>query len=169
MYQPTEPLPQYPAGAPLPRPPEPSVPRPVRNAVIAMYAGAAVSIVGVVIEIASIGATKAAIARRSRNLTASQLNASDHVLIIGFVVSGLVATAAWILIARACQKGSNGARITGTVLFAVATLDALVGLGAPLAPAVRAWWPVIWLCGLTAVIFLWQRASAAFFKGSARP
>jgi hypothetical protein len=168
MNQPAEPLPQYPASAPMPAPPEPSVPRQVRTAVKAMYAGAAVSIIGVIIEIASIGATKAAIARRSHNLTASQLNASDRALIIGFVISGLVTVAAWILIARACQKGSNGARITGTVLFALATLDALVGLAAPLAPAVRAWWPVIWLCGLIAVIFLWQRASTDFFKGSTR-
>jgi hypothetical protein len=168
MYQPTEPLPQYPAGAPMPQPAEPPVPRQVRTAVKAMYAGAAASIIGVVIEIASIGATRAAIARRSRHLTASQLNASDHALVIGFVISGLVAVAAWILIARACQKGSNGARITGTALFALATLDTLVGLAAPQAAAVRAWWPVIWLCGLIAVIFLWQRASTAFFKGPTR-
>jgi hypothetical protein len=168
MHQPTEPLPQYPVGAPTPAPPEPSVPRQVRTAVKAMYAGAAASVVGVVIEIVTISATKAAIERRSRHLTASQLNASEHTLVIGFVISGLVAAAAWILIARYCQKGSNGARITGTVLFGLATLDTLVGLGAPQAPAVRAWWPVIWLCGLIAVIFLWQRASTDFFKGSTR-
>jgi hypothetical protein len=40
---------------------------------------------------------------------------------------------------------------------------------APLAVAVRAWWPVIWLAGLAAVIFLWQSASTAYFKGPRQP
>ena len=83
-------------------------------------------------------------------------------LIIGFVVSGLIAVAAWIILARACRNGSNWARITGTVLFALATIDTIVGVRAPLAVAVRAWWPVIWLAGLAAVIFLWQGASTAW-------
>ena len=30
---------------------------------------------------------------------------------------------------------------------------------------VKAWWPVIWLAGLIAVIFLWRRPSTEFFKG----
>ena len=42
----------------------------------------------------------------------------------------------------------------------------VVGAVSPVAVPVKAWWPVIWLCGLAAVIFLWQRASAAFFKGT---
>ena len=169
MNQPIEPLPQYPAGAPVPEPS--AVPRPpqVRNAVRAMYAGAAASIVGVVLEILTVSATKTAIEKRSRHLTASQLNSTEHALIIGFVVSGLVGVAAWIMLARACRNGSNWARITGTVLFALATIDTLLGVRAPLAVAVRAWWPVIWLAGLAAVIFLWQGASTAYFKGRRQP
>jgi hypothetical protein len=126
---------------------------------------AAATIIGIVIEILTVNSTGTALERRSRHLTTSQLNASEHVLIIGFVVSGLVAVAAWIAIARACRNGSNGARITGTVLFGLATVDTIISAVAPQAVAVKAWWPVIWLAGLTAVIFLWQRASTAFFKG----
>lgn len=170
MNQPIEPLPQYPAGAPAPQPPPAaSMPPQVRNAVRAMYAGAAASIVGVIIEILTVSATKTAIERKSRHLTASQLNSTEHVLIIGFVVSGLIAVAAWIILARACRNGSNWARITGTVLFALATIDTIIGVRAPLAVAVRAWWPVIWLAGLAAVIFLWQGASTAYFKGPGQP
>ncbi len=117
MNQPIEPLPQYPAGAPVPEPSAVPMPPQVRNAVRAMYAGAA----------------------------------------------------AWIMLARACRNGSNWARITGTVLFALATIDTLLGVRAPLAVAVRAWWPVIWLAGLAAVIFLWQGASTAYFKGRRQP
>jgi len=45
-------------------------------------------------------------------------------------------------------------------------VDTIVSATAPVAVAVKAWWPVIWLAGLVAVIFLWQRASTAFFKGT---
>ena len=159
MYQP------YPTGAQLPEVEKPTVPPQVINAVRAMYVGAAASVVAVVIEILTVSATKTAIEKRSPHLTASQVNASQHTLIIGFVVSGLIAVAAWLFIARACKNGNSWARITGTVLFGLATVDTIVGTTAPLANAVKFWWPVIWLAGLTAVIFLWQRASTAFFKG----
>ena len=36
-------------------------------------------------------------------------------------------------------------------------MDTIVSATAPVAVAVKAWWPVIWLAGLVAVIFLWQR------------
>jgi hypothetical protein len=166
MHQPIEPFPQYPAGAPAAELPRPPVPPQVKRAVKAMYAGAAASVVGIAIDIATVGATKTAIEKNSRHhLTASQLNASGHVLAIGFAAGGLIAVLVWIVLARACQHGSNWARITGTVLFAIATVDTVVGLHAPLAGAVRAWAPVSWLAGLVAVIFLWQGASTAFFKG----
>ena len=163
MYEPLKP---YPTSGQMPDVQQRAVPPQVENAIRAMYAGAAATIVGIVIEILTVNATRTALERRSRHLTTSQLNASEHVLIIGFVVSGLVAVAAWIAIARACRNGSNGARITGTVLFGLATVDTIISAVAPQAVAVKAWWPVIWLAGLTAVIFLWQRASTAFFKGT---
>jgi hypothetical protein len=162
MYEPLQP---YPAGAQPPPFDKPPVPPQVENAVRAMYAGAAATIVGVVIEILTVHSTRLALERRSRHLTTTQLNASEHVLIIGFAVTGLIAVVAWIAIARACRNGSNGARITGTVLFGLATVDTLISAVAPQAAAVKAWWPVIWLAGLIAVILLWQRASTAFFKG----
>jgi hypothetical protein len=160
QYQP------YPAGTQMPELDKPLVPPQVKNAIKAMYAGAAATIVGIVIEILTVNATRTAIEKRSRHLTASQVNASQHVLVIGFILSGLIAVAAWIFLARACRGGHSWARITGTVLFGLATVDTIVGVTAPVAGLVKFWWPVIWLAGLTAVIFLWQRASTAFFKGT---
>ena len=159
MYQP------YPTGTQLPEVQRQPVPPQVKNAIWAMYAGAAATIVGVVIEILTVSATKTAIEKRSPHLTASQVSSTQHVLIIGFVVSGLVAVAAWIFIARACRNGNAWARTTGTVLFGLATVDTILSATAPVAGPVKAWWPVIWLAGLVAVIFLWQRASTELFKG----
>jgi hypothetical protein len=46
-----------------------------------------------------------------------------------------------------CQRGQNWARITGTVLFAIATLDSLIGLGTPIAGEVKLWAVQVWLVG----------------------
>jgi hypothetical protein len=162
----TQPYQPYPTGAQMPEPQRPSAPRQVTNAVRAMYAGAAASIVGIVIELLTISATKTAIEKKHPNFTASQINNTGHALVIGIVVGGVIAAVVWIVIARACQRGSNTARIIGTVLFALATVDAIVGSTVTLAAADKIWELVVWLAGLIAVIFLWQRPSTAFFKAS---
>jgi hypothetical protein len=159
MYQP------YPTGAQMPALEKPTVPAQVKHAVTAMYVGAAATVVGVVIEILTVNATKAAIEKKSPHLTVSQVNATQHALIIGSIVSGLLAVAAWLIIARASKNGQNWARITGTVLFGLATIDTIGSAIAPVAGPVKAWWPVIWLAGLVAVILLWRRPSTEFFKG----
>ena len=159
MYQP------YPTSSQLPDLGKPSVPSQVKHAITAMYVGAAATVAGTVIEILTVNATKTAIEKRSPHLTVSQVNATQHVLVIGAVVSGLIAVAAWLIIARACRNGSNWARVTGTVLFGLATIDSIGSAISPVAGLVKAWWPVIWLAGLVAVIFLWQRPSTDFFKG----
>jgi hypothetical protein len=157
MYQP------YPTGAQMPEIQRSPVPSTVANAVKVMYVGAATSIIGIVIEILTISATKSAIERRSPKLTVSQVNASQHALIAGFIIGGVIAAAAWILVARNCQGGKNWGRITGTVLFAISTIDTIVGVTAPLATAAKIWGAVVWLVGLAAVVLLWQRPSTAFF------
>ena len=119
MYQP------YPTGAQLPEVEKPTVPAQVKRAVTAMYVGAAATVAAVVIEILTVNATKAAIEKRSPHLTVSQVNATQHALIIGSIVSGLIAVAAWLVIARACKNGHNWARITGTALFGLATIDTI--------------------------------------------
>jgi hypothetical protein len=156
----------YPGRTQMPQLDKPPVPPQVSNAVRAMYVGAATSVGGIVIDILTVNATKTAIEKRSPHLTASQVNSSQHVLVIGFVVAGLIGAGVWIFLARACQNGHSWARITGTVLFALATVDTIVGVSAPLAGAVKIWGLIIWLVGLTAIIFLWQRPSTAYFKGT---
>jgi hypothetical protein len=158
----------YPAGATMPEVQRPPVPAQVANAVKAMYAGAVASVAGIVIEIATVGATKAAIERRSRNLTVSQVNASQHALIAGFIAGGVIAAVIWIVLARACRDGKKPARTIGTVLVALATVDAVIGVVSPVATADRLWGLVVWLIGLTAVILLWQRPSTEFFAAASR-
>ncbi len=104
--------------------------------------------------------------RQFPNLTASQLTAQERPLMVGWIASGLVAAALWIFIARNCQSGKSWARITGTVLFGIATMDALGNLVVPEAALVKIFWFVIWLIGLGTVVFLWRGSSSAFFRGT---
>ena len=159
MYHP------YPTSSQMPELGKPSVPAQVKHAVTAMYIGAAATVAGVIIEILTVNATKTAIEKRSHHLTASQLNATGHALVIGSIVSGLIALAAWLIIARACKNGHNWGRVTGTVLFVLATIDTIGSAISPVAGPVKAWWAVIWLAGLTAVILLWRPRSTEFFRG----
>lgn len=158
MYQP------YPGATQMPDIPPRTVPQSVRQAVKAMYGGAVVSLIYLIASIATVGSTKTAIEKRFPNLTASQVTTEQHVLLIAGVVGGLIAIAAWIFIARASQAGKNWARITGTVLFCIGTLDAVGGLVNPVAVPVKILAFVIWAFGLIAVIRLWQAASSAYFK-----
>ena len=158
MYQP------YPGATQMPDTPPRTVPPSVRQAVKAMYGGAAASLIYLIASIVTVGSTKTAIEKRFPNLTASQVTTEQHVLLIAGVAGGLIAIAAWILIARACQAGKNWARITGTVLFGIGTLDAVGGLVNPVAVPVKILAFVIWAFGLIAVIRLWQAASSAYFR-----
>ena len=161
MYQP------YPGSdTQLPETRRQPAPAAVLNAVRAMYAGAAASLIGIVIDIVTVSATKTAIEKRSPDLSASQVNSTQHVLIAGFIAGGVIAAAVWIVLALACRRGHNWARITGTVLFGLATLDTFVGLATPVATAPKLWALVVWLAGLVAVVFLWRRDSSAYFKAS---
>jgi hypothetical protein len=138
----------------------------VRNAVRLMYAGAVASLIGMILGLAT-GVSKSAIARADPNLTATQVNNAAKFALILVIVSGLIGIAIWLIIARACARGSNGARITGTVFFGLDTLTFLLGLVGHNAATVKIYPLLVWLIGLGAVFYLWRRESSQFF--STRP
>ncbi|HEV8567152.1 MAG TPA: hypothetical protein VGQ92_08645 [Actinoplanes sp.] len=156
--------PRYPTDSPLPEATRPTPPPTARAAVAVMYAGAVASLTAMAVDLATVGATKAALAKHFPNLTSQQLNAQQVPLMVSWIAGGLVGAALWILVARNTRAGRNWARITGTGLFAVATIDAFGTLLAPEAVVVRVFFLLVWLIGLTAVVLLWQRGSRAYFQ-----
>ncbi len=160
MYQP------YPGGAQMPEVQRPPAPASVLNAVKFMYAGAVASLIGIVIDVATLSATKSAIEKHSPHLTTSQVSGQAHTFVAGWIVGGLIGAGLWIFIAQACKSGKSWARITGTVLFGIATVDVLGNIVVPEAAPIKIFWFVIWLIGLGAVVFLWRRSSSAFFTGT---
>ncbi|HXL93098.1 MAG TPA: hypothetical protein VN969_29580 [Streptosporangiaceae bacterium] len=159
MYQP------YPSSsAQLPESSRPPVPPSVRNAITIMYGGAAASLIGIAIDLATIGSLKANLVKKHHNLTPTQIDNLNNVLHVALVIGGVIGALLWLFIALNCKRGHNWARITGTVLFGIATLDTLVGMGVGYGPGVKLYAVLIWLIGLAVVILLWRGTSSAYFK-----
>jgi hypothetical protein len=132
------------------------------NAVRLMYAGAAYTLVWTI----GIIAVSPSVVRNHPFITTS----GDHRLAGAVTLAVFLAAAdiaLWLGIARGCRRGKSGARVTGTVLFAVHTLGVLSVVAnnqAGLGPA-KVLTLIGWLIGCGAVVFLWQRPSSAFLAG----
>jgi hypothetical protein len=165
MYQ------SYPTSGQPTEPERPPAPAPVRTAVKLMYAGAAVSVVPLIITLPSIGDSKTYHLRwNGHSLAAAQISHWLPLLITVTIVSGLVVPALWLWMARANGRGRGWARILSTVLFGLATLQLPGVFGTP-TPVVFGVWVfgstlavLTWLVGLAAVWLLWRPASSTFFK-----
>jgi len=161
----------YPGGTQMPEPAErPPVPQSITRAVQLMYAGAVASMIGIVIALTTLSSIKSQIISRNPSLTTTQVNNAEHVAIGILIASGLLGTALWLWMAQSSKAGKNWARIVSTVLFAIQTINVVAGASAVASGgASRIYSIVIWLIGLGAIIFLWQRSSTEYFKSSASP
>jgi hypothetical protein len=160
MYQPC------PSSGPVTGPLRPPAPTAVRAAVKLMYAGAAVSLVPLIVALATpiAGDINAYHLRwGGHSLTAAQISHWRPLIITVVTVLGLVVPALWLWMARTSGQGREWARILSTVLFGLATLHLLGNHGlVQMSVAV-----LTWLLGLAAVWLLWRPASSAFFKPQA--
>jgi hypothetical protein len=165
MYQ------QYPGGAQSGEPsPVRDVPQSVQRAVRVMYVGLAASLVGIVVDMTTLSATRAQILKQNPNFTQAQVNSAEHLEIGLFIAGGLIGAALWLWMAQSCRAGKGWARVVSTVFFGIDTLSVIAGVagstgGGGLA---RIYGLVVWIIGLVAVILLWQRSSSDFFRGAPR-
>ena len=166
-YQPGHGVPAaQPAGYPQPngtrsRAAAAPLPASMVTAVRLMYAGAAYALVWAIGTIAV-----------AASIVKHHPVVNDHRLAGAVTVAVLLCAAEialWLGVARACRRGSNGARVAGTVLFALHTVGVLGVLASSqegLGPA-KALTLIGWLIGLGAVVALWQRPSSTFFTARA--
>jgi hypothetical protein len=155
----------YPTSGQMPEPQsQQPAPNSVQTAVKLMYAGAALSLLGLILGLATVGSLKADIHKASPKLTPTQVHSAEIVSIALVVVVGVVAIGLWLWMARASLSGRNYARITGTVLFGIYTLLLLSSLRRPGFALDLIFSVLQWLAGLGAVIMLWRRQSGEFFS-----
>ncbi len=160
---------QYPNAAQTSELQRPDPPASLRQAVKVMYVGALLGAIHAVIYVVTAGAQQSAIARRYPHLTPHHLATLTHIAVTTGAVLAVIAAILFVWIARLCLKGRNGARITGTVLFAFAVIAAAYDFISPVTTLNRIFVVLGALVGLTAVILLWQRRSSAYFTFFKRP
>lgn len=129
-----------------------------------MYIGAAISLVGVILNVVTAGSLKTRIHNASPSLSSSQVTRLVDLEFAFIVILGLIGVGLWIWMAFMTKAGKNWARITGTVFFGIFTILLLVSVGGAagglgLIPDL-----ILWLVGLGTVILLWRKDSSAFFR-----
>jgi hypothetical protein len=143
--------------------------REVLRAVQVMYVGLAASLLGIVVDMTTLSATRSAILTRNPGYTASQLNNAEHLEIGLFIAGGLIGAALWLWMAQSCKAGKGWARVVSTVFFGIETISVLVGVvGVQGGGLTRIFGFVVWAIGLVAIILLWQRSSSDFFRSAPR-
>jgi hypothetical protein len=133
-----------------------------------MYAGAVVSLIGIALNLATVGSARSRIEAKSPSLTPAQVTDAVHVEVGVFIAAGLIGAVLWLWMARKSRAGKGWARITSTVLFAIATISILLSVasagGLAFGSTTKIYEIVGWLIGLAAIVLLWRRASSDYFK-----
>jgi hypothetical protein len=156
---------QYPSfpGGDLPPAASPGPPPSVQMAARLMYLGCLLSVISLIIGIASFHGLRATLAKADPKLTRSELTAAVSAARVEIVVVGLIGAALWLWIAWKVRAGRNWARVTGTVFWVIDTLDLFVNLSRSAGGSLFLGL-LVWLVGLAAVVFLWRRDATAFFR-----
>jgi hypothetical protein len=145
-------------------PPDGPAPQPVQNAVRLMYAGAALSAIEIVLGLTTIGSLRSAILSKYPNYSASQIHTLEVAVISSTVIFGALAIGLWLWMAWANGRGKSWARIVASVLFGLNTIGLLTQIRQPHAIVGLVLGILVWLAGLGAIYFIWQRDSSAFYQ-----
>lgn len=174
-------FPQYPGGTAA-MPPKPPAPQTVLRAHYCILAGAALSLVGIIVTLTQSNSIRSALESSDTNTAISQntLNSLATATIVAAAVFGLIGTGLWIWMAFATKAGKNWARILSTVFFGLSATGtafstvtyfastattssstAFTSSDTTLGQIVSV---LEFLAGLAAIILLWNKNSTAYFK-----
>lgn len=162
------------AGNQMPSADRPPQPASLRNAVRLMWAGAGLALLGTIISLAfsskikttvTNAAIKANATARSQNktvLTAAQIHTLANATVAIFIFLGIVGVLLWLWMGWANNRGRGWARIVATVLFVLYTISFVLSVS-------RASISIIfialeWLCGVGAIVLLWQRPTTEYIR-----
>ena len=146
----------------------------IRNAVRLMWAGAAISLISLIITLASLGALKTQIrdqlAKSNTNVTPDMVNTAYTIGIVAGVVGAVIAIVLWLWMAWKNGQGRSWARIVATVLAVINVLSTLYTVLAGTATVASGILAVINLIlAVVIVVLLWRKESSAFYQASSAP
>ena len=158
--------------APAARGPVPQ-PASIAMAVKLMYAGAALSLLGILITFLSRDSIRETVEKASRDastpMTSSEIDAAVGVAVGIAVFSGLVGVALWLWMAAANGRGRKWARVVATVFFGLSVLFTLAGLvqKPPVLSLVLSL--VSLLLGAYIIMLLYKRESTEYYDAQSAP
>jgi hypothetical protein len=153
------------------RGPQPST---LRNAVRLIWAGAALSLIGVIITLsfssriktavtnAALKSNRTAASQHKAQLTAAQIHSLANATIDLLAVFGVIGVLLWVWMAWANNRGRSWARIVATVLFGLNTIAVLLEVGRASVSLITV--VVGWLIGLGAIVLLWNKQTTAYIN-----
>jgi hypothetical protein len=145
--------------------PAPGLPRTVAAAVRLMWAGAAVTLAGLVTVIATAGSVHSAVAHRYPGLAVAQ-----HVVNVQLAIDEIgapIGIGVWLWLAWANNRGRDRARFAFAAFSGLNTIGTLAAIGqgaAVFAPADLTVGAVGWLIGLAASVLLFTPASNRYYR-----
>lgn len=155
-------------GQPADLPPRPDPPQSILNAVKLMYAGAVLSALSAIAGLLTTGRIRSTIEKAQPHLSHADLESAFRSALISIVVSGIIGILLWLWMAQMNKQGKSWARVVGTVFFGLATIGLISDFAQHIDVFSLIMTALVWLAGLGAVVFLWQKESSAFFAASRR-
>jgi hypothetical protein len=163
--------PQYPGqGGMAAKPP---VPQTVQNAFYLMLAGAALSLIAIIVTGTELSKIRDLIHINDLGLTDTEVRNRATAVLVGGIIGGLIRIGLWIWMAFANREGKGWARITSTVFFGIDSLGVIIGLvasGVNVANTAKisgldtALTVVTWAVGLGAIVLLWNGQTSAYIE-----
>ncbi|GAB3673213.1 hypothetical protein GCM10028814_00700 [Angustibacter aerolatus] len=160
---PTYSAPSYPQGGSAPAAPAGPPPAPLALAVKLMYAGAALSVLGIVAGVTGTGSVRDRLEEQG-TLTSSAIDTAVSVTVVFAIVGGLIGVALWILMAVFNGRGAQWARIVATVLGGISVLSAVSLLVQTVPPFTLVVGLLQVVLAVVILVLLWRPASSAYYR-----
>jgi hypothetical protein len=163
--------PQESAAAPAAKPAQPPA---IRNAVRLMWAGAVISLLSLVVTLATLGSLKTQVrdqlAQNNQKVTEDMVNAGYAAGIVGGVVVAIVAILLWLWMAWKNGQGRKWARIVATVLGVINVLSTLYTIGSGTAePAAVVLAVINLVLAIAILVLLWRKEASAYYAACSAP
>lgn len=164
--------PTAPGGSPMGRPPAPTQPATIAQAVRLMRIGGILAILDLVVSLTMIGSLKDdirdALRDAGQSASTSAVDAAYAVAIVSILIFGALGAALWFWMAWKNGEGRGWARIVATVFAVINLIGTLASLGAagtsPISTLLGAAGLVV---GLGALVLLYRPDSKRFYIDSA--
>ncbi|MGH3446318.1 MAG: hypothetical protein ACRDQA_18190 [Nocardioidaceae bacterium] len=167
--------PSYPqGGTPPPAGPQAEQPQSMRTAVLLMRVGAALSLLGLILSLATMGSLKddirTQLEKNDTNVTASELDTVYNTTIAFAIIVGVIGIGLWLWMAWANGRGKKWARVVATVLGGLGILSFLYSMTAGQSTTAALIVTVVTvIVDVVTLVLIWRQESTDYYTAMSQP